>query len=227
MIGAVIEVFVLLVIAGGIAAAVISYRRGHLDASPRGFLRLYLYTLALASFLVLLLGAVSLTTAGLATVAGKDFSYQLVEYPQPPSGGGLDKSAGPPADGRAEQDRTYRDDLVRGAALLVVGSIMWGLHWLAIRSLDPAVIRRRSLLAAMYSGGLLAISGLVTLVAIPWGLYTLLAHYLIPQSVAGGPSNPPGAPLAYAVVFLPVLAYFLWRLVQRVGRQPLTTTQTA
>ena len=77
------------------------------------------------------------------------------------------------------------------------------------------MMRRRSTLAAVYSGGLLTIGGLVTVVALPWGL----AHYLIPQSIGpGGTSNQPGPPLAYATVFVPGLVYFLWRLVQRAGR---------
>ncbi len=222
--GEVIAVFVLVVIVGGVATAVINLRRGRLETSPRAFLRLYLYGLAFASFLVFLLGAVSLTTAGLATVAGKDFSYQLVVYPEPPPGEQVPKYARP-LDGLTEQDRAYRDDLVKGAALLAVGGLLWGLHWFGIRSLDPAVVRRRSMLAALYGGGLLAISGLVTVVALPWGLYSLLAHYVIPQGI--GPSNQPGPPLAYAVVFLPVLVYFLWRLVQRAGRQPIAELQTA
>ncbi len=226
--GVVIEVIVLVVVLGGIAAAVINYRRGRLDTSPRAFLRLYLYSLAFASFLVFLLGGASLTTAGLATIAGKDFSYQLVEYPQPPNSVGIDKAPAPPPDGRAEQDRAYRDDIVRGAALLAVGGLMWGLHWLGIRSLDPAIVRRRSILAAVYGGGLLTISGLVTVVALPWGLYALLAHYLIPQSVGpGGASNQPGLPLAYAAVSIPVLGYFLWRLMQKASPQPTAALQTA
>lgn len=100
--GVVIEVIALVVIAGGIAAAVINYRRGHLDTSPRAFLRLYLSSLASASFLVFLLGTASLTTAGLATIAGKDFSYQLVEYPQASNGVAIDKAPAPPPDGRAQ-----------------------------------------------------------------------------------------------------------------------------
>ena len=87
-----------------------------------------------------------------------------------------------------------------------MGGLLWGLHWLGIRSRDPAIVRRRSLLGALYSGGLLAISGLVTLVALPWGLYELLARYLVPQNVGvAGVSNQPGLPIAYATVFIPVV----------------------
>ncbi len=83
--GMVITLAVLLVIVGGVAATVVAFRRGRLDTSPRAFLRLYLYALAFASFLVLLFGATSLVTAGLAAVAGKNFSYQTYSYaPGPP-----------------------------------------------------------------------------------------------------------------------------------------------
>jgi len=214
-VSAVIILAALLLIVGGVVVIVLAIRQGRLDTSPRAFLRLYLYALAFASFLVLLFGATSLVKVGLATVAGKSFSYYQARYAYAPQGAPPGKQIGtipaPPID---QSDRAYRDDLVRGIALVVTGGLLWMLHWLGIRALDPADVRRRSLLAALYNGGLLAIAGLVTVVALPWGIYSLLAYYVLPQDTYG-PPNQPGDPLSYAIVFLPVLLYFLWRLIER------------
>lgn len=214
-VSAVISLAVLLLIIGGVVVIVLAIRQGRLDTSPRALLRLYLYALAFASFLVLLFGATSLVKVGLATVAGKNFSYYQVRYAYAPQGAPPGKQVGPvPPQPIDQSDRAYRDDLVRGIALVVTGGVLWVLHWLGIRALDPPEVRGTSLLAAVYSGGLLAIAGLVTVVALPWGIYSLLAYYVLPQDT-NGPPNQPGDPLGYAIVFLPVLLYFLWRLIER------------
>ncbi len=199
----------------GIVVALLQLRQGRLDTSPHGFLRLYLYTLAFASFVVFLFGAASLVTAGLATVAGKDFSYSHYSAapPPPPDVRDNPKYIPPPSAGD-QQDRQYRDDWVRGISLLLTGGLLWALHFLGIRATDPPEVRRTGAVASLYSGGLLAIAGLVTVVALPWGVYSLVAYYVLPQS-STGPQNQPGPILAFAFVFLPVLAYFLWRLTQR------------
>ena len=212
---AVIGPAALLFIIGVVVVIVLAIRQGRLDTSPRAFLRLYLYALAFASFLVLLFGATSLVKVGLATVAGKNFSYYQARYAYAPPNSPPGKEIGPiPPQPIDQSDRVYRDDLVRGIALVVTGGLLWMLHWLGIRALDPSDVRRRSLLAALYNGGLLAIAGLVTVVALPWGIYSLLAYYVLPQDTYG-PPNQPGDPLSYAIVFLPVLLYFLWRLIER------------
>jgi len=215
-VSAVISLAALLLIIGSVVVIVLAIRQGRLDTSPRALLRLYLYALAFASFLVLLFGATSLVKAGLATVAGKNFSYYQARYAYAPQGAPPGKQLGPvpPPQPIDQSDRAYRDDLVRGIALVVTGGLLWMLHWLGIRALDPPDVRRGSLLAALYSGGLLAIAGLVTVVALPWGIYALLAYYVLPQDT-NGPPNEPGDPLSYAIVFLPVLLYFLWRLIER------------
>ncbi len=215
-VSAVIALAALLLIIGGVVVIVLAIRQGRLDTSPRALLRLYLYALAFASFLVLLFGATSLVKVGLATVAGKSFSYYQARYvySPPPPGAPAGKQI-QPVD---QSDRVYRDDLVRGIALVLTGGLLWLLHWLGIRALDPPDVRRGSLLAALYSGGLLAMAGLVTVVALPWGIYSLLAYYVLPQDNSG-PPNQPGDPLSYAIVFLPVLLYFLWRLIER-ARSP-------
>ncbi len=215
--GTVITLAVLLVIVGGIAAAVVTFLRGRLDTSSRAFLRLYLYALAFASFLVLLFGATSLVTAGLAAVAGKSFSYQTYQYAGPPGPEGKPQLRAD-ADVNADLDRRFRDDLVKGIAFAVVGGLLWTMHWAGIRAVDPTEVRRRSALASLYSGGLLAIAGLATVVTLPWSIYSLLSYYIVPPAGlgSGGSSTQPGPLLAFALVFLPVLAYFLWRLIQRV-----------
>lgn len=226
-VGVVIGLAGLLLIIGGVVVLVLVIRQGRLDTSPRAYLRFYLYALAFASFLVLLLGATALVKAGLATVAGRDFSYYQVTYatvPQAPPGK-VGVAPSPPPVPTDLNDRPYRDDLVRGLALVLTGGLLWILHWLGIRALDPPEVRRTSLLAALYSGGLLAIAGLVTVVALPWGIYALLAHYVLPQD-GNGPSTLPGDPLSYAIVFLPVLLYFLWRLIQQ-ARRPRAIARAA
>jgi len=229
ILSAVIALAVLLLLNGGVVVVVLAIRQGRLDTSPRALLRLYLYALAFASFLVLLFGATSLVKAGLATVAGRGFSYYQVTYAYgPPPGTPPYKSGiapGPVPVPTDQSERPYRDDLVRGLALVLTGGLLWVLHWLGIRALDPPEVRRTSLLAALYSGGLLAIAGLVTVVALPWGIYSVLAYYVLPQD-ANGPSNRPGDPLSYAIVFLPVLLYFLWRLVER-ARGPRAVAKAA
>ncbi len=191
ILSAVIALAVLLLLIGGVVVVVLAIRQGRLDTSPRALLRLYLYALAFASFLVLLFGATSLVKAGLATVAGRGFSYYQVTYAYgPPPGTPPYKSGiapGPVPVPTDQSERPYRDDLVRGLALVLTGGLLWVLHWLGIRALDPPEVRRTSLLAALYSGGLLAIAGLVTVVALPWGIYSVLAYYVLPQDANGPP----------------------------------------
>jgi hypothetical protein len=225
----VIALAAVLLLIGGVVVVVLAIRQGRLDTSPRALLRFYLYALAFASFLVLLFGATSLVKAGMATVAGRGFSYYEVTYAYGPPGApppyksGLAPGPAPvPTD---QSERPYRDDVVRGLALILTGGLLWVLHWLGIRALDPPEVRRTSLLAALYSGGLLAIAGLVTVVALPWGIYSVLAYYVLPQD-GNGPSNRPGDPLSYAIVFLPVLLYFLWRLIER-ARGPRVVAKAA
>ncbi len=214
---ALITLGVVVIIIGGIVATVIVMRQGRFDTSPRGILRGYLYALAFASFLVFLIGTASLVTAGLSSVAGRNFSYYQYQYSPPPPQADNPKAATQPTP-TEDQDRRFRDDLVRGIALMVTGGLLWSLHWLGIRAVDPPEVRRTSTLASLYGNGLLAIAGLVTIVSLPLGVYALLAYYILPAS-GKNPSNQPGPTLAYALVFLPVLAYFLWRLVQKVGRR--------
>lgn len=228
-VSAVIALAALLLLIGGVVVVVLAIRQGRLDTSPRALLRLYLYALAFASFLVFLFGATSLVKAGLATVAGRSFSYYQVTYAYGPQGAPPVKPGVepvPPTVPTDQSERPFRDDLVRGLALVVTGGLLWLLHWLGIRALDPPEVRRTSLLAALYSGGLLAVAGLVTVVALPWGIYSLLAYYVLPQDANGGPTNRPGDPLSYALVFLPVLLYFLWRLVER-ARGPRVVAKAA
>ncbi|HLB77731.1 MAG TPA: DUF5671 domain-containing protein [Candidatus Dormibacteraeota bacterium] len=225
---AVIALAAVLLLIGGVVVVVLAIRQGRLDTSPRALLRFYLYALAFASFLVLLFGATSLVKAGMATVAGRGFSYYEVSYQYGPPGAPPVKPGVvpvPPPVPTDQSERPYRDDLVRGLALVVTGGLLWVLHWLGIRALDPPEVRRTSLLAALYSGGLLAIAGLVTVVALPWGIYSVLAYYVLPQD-GNGPSNRPGDPLSYAIVFLPVLLYFLWRLIER-ARGPRVVAKAA
>jgi hypothetical protein len=227
-VSAVIALAALLLLIGGVVVVVLAIRQGRLDTSPRALLRFYLYALAFASFLVFLFGASSLVKAGLATVAGRGFSYYEVSYAYGPPGAPPVKPGVvpvPPPVPTDQSERPYRDDLVRGLALVVTGGLLWVLHWLGIRALDPPEVRRTSLLAALYSGGLLAIAGLVTVVALPWGIYSVLAYYVLPQD-GNGPSNRPGDPLSYAIVFLPVLLYFLWRLIER-ARGPRVVAKAA
>lgn len=215
MIASLIGLGVVVLLIGGVVAAVIGLRQGRFDTSPRGILRGYLYAVAFASILVFLIGTASLVTAGLASVAGRNFSYYQYQYTPPPPDNPKVASQPTPTE---EQDRRFRDDLVRGIALMVTGGLLWALHWLGIRAVDPPEVRRASTLASLYGNGLLAIAGLVTVVSLPLGVYALLAYYVLPAS-GKNPSNQPGPTLAYALVFLPVLAYFLWRLVQKVGRR--------
>jgi hypothetical protein len=224
-VGVVIGLAGLLLAIGGVVVLVLAIRQGRLDTSPRAFLRLYLYALAFASFLVLLFGTTALVKAGLATVAGRNFSYYVYAYPQPVPAVKDGIAPLPPPRVTDQTDREYRDDLVRGLALVITGGLLWLLHWLGIRTLDSPEVRRTSLLAGLYNGGLLAIAGLVTVVALPWGIYSLLAYYVLPQD-ANGPSNRPGDPLSYAIVFLPVLLYFLWRLIER-ARSPRAIAKAA
>ena len=225
--GSLFALAALLLIVGGVVVIVLAFRQGRFDTSPRAFLRLYLYALAFASFLVLLAGATNLVRAGLATVAGRSFSYYEVSYAYAPQGAPPGKVAPTPVPPVPidQSERPYRDDLVRGVALVLTGGLLWVLHWLGIRALDPLEVRRASLLSALYSGGLLAIAGLVTVVALPWGIYSLLAYYVLPQD-AGGAASRPGDPLSYAIVFLPVLLYFLWRLIER-ARSPRAIAKAA
>jgi hypothetical protein len=234
---AVIVALAVVVLIGIVVAAVATIgRTGAAEAlSGRLVLLGYLHFASVVSSLVIAFGLVSLVTAALTLPAGREFSYSIgiprpaavarpPGVPAPPEG--AEEEIRRQNEARAETQ--FRDDLVRGVTLTVVGLLIWALHSAGLRALETATERRGSWLSRLHRLVLLAVFGAAGLVALPLATYEL-ARYVILGREDFNPT-PPGNAVATAVVIVPIWLYELWqtiRLYRGAGAESATDEEPA
>lgn len=214
-----------LLVIGVVAVVVRIYRREAVDISFRQILLVYCYAVTLVSLVTVVLGLSSLANAGLSFVFGREFSFQappVFARPMegPPGAERLQPSVEEQQERRARAlENAFRESLVQGITLPVVGGLIAAVHVLARRSLEPAAGPDAGFFRKPYLALLLAVFGGVALVSLPVGIYEAVRYaVLAPDPESYRPA--PGGTLANAIAFTPFWLYFLWATVREWRRSP-------
>lgn len=195
--------------------------------SFRTILQAYFYLMSIVSFLVLVIGLTVGIKVALSAVLGPSFSYYTassvrmsVEKPPPPDSTTrpeVKPQPVPPEEQerqRRQQDRQRQEDIIQGVTLAVAGAIVWGLHTLGRRRLFSPTEPLDRFMARAHLTILLAIFGVVGVIALPMALNDLLRYFLVPSDEFSG-RQPPGASVATALVFVPIWVYYLLAVVRQ------------
>lgn len=211
----------LAVVVAAIVFFAIKLRSGEPIQVPfRPLLMGYFYLLTIASFIVLLLGLSGLLNAGLSVGLGREFGYPRLPTakfapppPSPPPGISPARPVPSVEEQRSEQERqqdaAFREGLLQGASMAVVGGVIWALHILGRRRLEKEEERRTGFFHKAYLIILLGICSLVSIFSLASGVYETLRFFLIPPIDAFSYRSPPGPILSTALVFVPPWAYYL------------------
>ncbi|MDO8690093.1 MAG: DUF5671 domain-containing protein [Dehalococcoidia bacterium] len=236
MIGSVIVPVVVVLALAAVAAAVVFFavklRSGEALSIPfRSLLVAYFYLLSAAGFIVLMIGLSGLLNTGLSSVLGRDFGYTRpfkampAAIAVPPEG--LPGKAVPVAptteeqqkQAEQQQDRQFREGLLQGISMFLVGGLVWALHALGRRRTETAVERESGFLHMAYLAVLLVICSLVGMISLASGVFDTLRFYLLSPPDQFSYMTPPGQNASVALVFTPAWAYYLVSLLRAVRQR--------
>lgn len=217
----------LAVVAAGVVSFGFRLRSGEPINISFGFLlTAYFYLLTIVGLIVLLIGLSGLLNAGLSLALGRDFGYPRppVAMPIPATPEGLpDRKAPSPEEQRLEadrqQERQFREGLLQGASMVLVGGIVWGVHYRGRRRMTRGEDERSSFLGMAYLIILLAISSIVGVVSLTSAINDTLRFYLIQPVGDFEFRPPPGQNVSVALVFAPVWGYYLLSLLRGLNRR--------
>ena len=205
---------VLFVIGGGI---VLLLRRGADGWSIQfpGVLRAYVAIAMLVGVFLTVAGLGLLLKAGMADAGERDFSYntqpQTIYQPSPQGRTTATQTVDP-------SENAMRDDLATGISLTFAGGVLFAVH-----SFGSVILRRRN---AQGEEAITRSYNLIGLVVSTLGLLGTGAQALndlMRRYVLGGTTvqpwdvRHPGGPLSVAIVLLPLMLWFGWRLWQELG----------
>jgi hypothetical protein len=194
----------------------------------------YLALVIGASLIVATVGAARLLGALMSDAFGRSFTYQsysFVENPRPVLPPGATDPQTPSEveqrqryeeTERARLENKYRDDIVYGVTMLVVGLFMFGVHtagrqFLRRRRGEPALIARSYLILMLISTSVVALVSLVTAIA------SVVRRYVLETVGPDRVMSNPGESVALALAFLPLWLWFLYRALREVaGPKPET-----
>jgi len=117
---------------------------------------------------------------------------------------------------KRQQERSYRDSLIQGISMAVVGGIIWVLHLVGRRRMG--LEEAEPFFKKAYLALLLGIFSVVGIIFLPTAVYETLRYYIL------GPVNEfdyrpaPGGSLATAIVFVPFWVYYLLALLRETRR---------
>lgn len=218
----------LAVVAAGVVYFAFRLRSGEpINISFSFLLTAYFYLLTVVGLIVLLIGLSGLVNAGLSLVLGRDFGYSRppVARPLPPPvplEGVPQRVAPAPEEQRLEadrqQERQFREGLLQGASMVLVGGIVWGIHSLGRRRMEQGQEERSNFLRMAYLIILLAISSIVAVVSLTSAINDTLRFYLIQPPGEFEFRSPPGQNASVALVFTPVWGYYLLALLRGLNR---------
>ena len=204
---------VLFIIGGGI---VLLLRRGTDGWTVQfpGVLRAYVATAMLIGVFLTAAGLGLLLKAGMAQAGERDFSYntqpQTIYQPSPRG-----TTAGQTVD---PSDNAIRDDLASGISLAFAGGVLFAVH-----GFGAVILRRRRAQGEEVITRSFNLIGLVVSTLGFLGTGAQALNDIMRRYVLGGTTvqpwdvRHPGGPLSVALVLLPLMLWFAWRLWQEVG----------
>ncbi len=205
-----LPIFALLLVGG----AIVLVARGRRNDA----LNLSLAILLAASLVVSADGLAELLSPLLSNAFGRDFTYQTTLPPfTPPQAPGVtagtDNRAAQQEQLRENVENQYRDDVVYGATMLVVGALVFGVLWLGRWFLrrwgaETEILGEAFLLLLLVTTTVVALAALVTAVA------ELIRRYVVTPVGPDAQLPHPGAALATAIAFLPLWGWFLVRAIR-------------
>ena len=157
-----------------------------------GVLLAYVYAAMLISVFLTASGSALLIKSGLSEAVERDFSYEVERYGDP-----------------------LRDDIAAGVTLVFVGLTLFAVH-----AVGGVLLRRRRAQGERFVSrayNLLGLAGatLGFLIAAGTALYDTLRRYVLStENLRSWEFPRPGEPIAVAVVFLPLVLWFGWRVWQ-------------
>ncbi|MBI2322570.1 MAG: hypothetical protein HYU88_10930 [Chloroflexi bacterium] len=117
---------------------------------------------------------------------------------------------------RIEQE--YRNDLIQGGTMALVGAILWPLHAWGRRRIVLADSAWARFFARLHLIVLLLLFSLVGIISLPTGIYQALRFFLVPADEFAA-RQPPGESVAAAIVFVPLWAFYLAAALRQMRRE--------
>jgi hypothetical protein len=205
---------VLFIIVGGVVLLV---RRGADGWSIQfpGVLRAYAATAMLIGIFLTAAGLGLLLKAGMAEAGERDFSYNTEPqsiYQPSPQGGTTPRQTVDPS------DNAIRDDLAGGISLTFAGVVLFAVH-----SFGAVILRRRKaqgeeVITRSYNLIGVVVSTLGFLGTGAQALNDIMRRYVLGgTTVQPWDERHPGGPLSVAIVLLPLMLWFGWRLWEELG----------
>ncbi len=181
----------------------------------------YFHFMSIAAFIVLTVGLATGFKAGLSDAFGRSFSYNQPPFPKaaPPGAQPVQAPESAIEQSRQQSEAQYRNDLIQGGTLAVVGAFVWALHEFGRRRMSVEADDSRLFFARARTTLLLGIYGVAGLIAFATAVYELLRFFLLSNDPMMG-NQPPGASVATAIVFVPVWMYYLAALLKRTKEEP-------
>jgi hypothetical protein len=198
-----------------LAYVLVRARQPGFSFSPTVLLSAYFRLVTMISIVVLIAGAAALLNIGFASVLGRDFAF----YSPPVYGPAVEQQQ---ARNAVTQENLFRQGLVEGITMVVLGLILLGSHTLAQRvfgagsSRDAFVERAYLMVLLIVLSGVGIISLAVGLSQAAWWFV-----YVPPVDPVVGEQTfrtAPGGVLALALTLLPLWIWFLVRFARAVRR---------
>lgn len=186
----------------------------------------YLYLMCLVSLMLFLYGGSRFTKAMLANVTTPYFSYSTYEYNQtvpyevkgetPPDMYAPEKD---PDQRVIEKDgkkyyynyAEYKSDIIDGLTFFFSLLVIFGIHRYLVSKADK---KKDSFLYKVYNFTALAQYGILSIIALPTGIYSIMKYYLEPLNLASYSRPIPGAAIALLLFVLPTWIIFLVRMAK-------------
>ncbi|TAK64473.1 MAG: hypothetical protein EPO22_05780 [Dehalococcoidia bacterium] len=217
---------ILLILGGGVALLV---RRGSegWNVQFSSVLLAYVATAMLVGVFLVTAGAGLLLKAGFAEAGDRDFSYDVQPYPiyEPypvyaPGEATPSKPSGSDEPTRTidPSDSAIRDDVATGISLTFAGAVLFAVH-----AFGALVLRRREAQGAQVVTRAYNLVGLAVATLGFMGTGAQALNDVVRRYVVGGDTveawqvRHPGESLATAVVLLPLVLWFGWRVWQEMG----------
>ena len=205
---------VLFIIVGGV---VLLLRRGSEGWSVQfpGVLRAYVATAMLIGVFLVAAGVGLLLKTGMAQAGERDFSYNVQPqtiYQPSPQGASTSRQTVDPS------DNAIRDDLAAGISLTFAGAVMFVVHAFGATLLRRRRAQGEEMITRSYNLIGLVVSTLGFLGTGAQALNDIVRRYVLGgATVQPWQLRHPGGPLSVAVVLLPLMLWFGWRLWQELG----------